>query len=229
MSFKLTISKPCSENWNYMIPNQIGRYCEKCQTSVIDFTSLTDTEIQNFFLRNQNGVCGKFYKSQINRIEIHMPRYLLFKRMSSWKKFLLIFLVCFSSSVLNFDTEFQGTSLYAQTVSTKKYSKKSSKKRHRFKYVHSKKVYDCSVYETLGYTTMTYDSPTLPGTKGDTSDDKSEEKSGSYKNGVIYSQKEKSGKPNSNRQEPLNKLEFILPSKWIRRKLKKRTNKKYSC
>ncbi|GGC94931.1 hypothetical protein GCM10011508_22650 [Flavobacterium lutivivi] len=43
-----------------------GRFCERCQKNVFDFTSSTDKEIINTFNQNQN-LCGRFLNSQLNR------------------------------------------------------------------------------------------------------------------------------------------------------------------
>lgn len=40
--FKLNIAKPCREEWQNMTPNELGRHCQNCQKTVVDFSSKTD-------------------------------------------------------------------------------------------------------------------------------------------------------------------------------------------
>jgi hypothetical protein len=46
MTSKITISNPCSEDWNQMKPTDRGAYCSKCQFDVIDFTAMQPDEIR---------------------------------------------------------------------------------------------------------------------------------------------------------------------------------------
>lgn len=61
-----TIPKPCHENWETMLPEQKGRFCEVCQKSVLDFTKITDQRILENL--NQSEVCGKITLKQLDRI-----------------------------------------------------------------------------------------------------------------------------------------------------------------
>ena len=144
-----------------MTPTVAGRFCNRCMTSVTDFTNYTDSEIKDFFQDRTDGICGRFYKSQIDRIEIRLPKYLLFKRLVSWKKFLIVFMVCFSSSVLNFDTYFHGMTLQAQTTSVKKVAKTKANKRIRKIYKYANLLTGDYPTEliTLGFTTAQFYPP----------------------------------------------------------------------
>ena len=144
-----------------MTPAVAGRFCNRCVTSVTDFTNYTDSEIKDFFQNRTDGVCGRFYKSQIDRIEIRLPKYLLFKRLASWKKFLIVFMFCFSSSVLNFDTYFHGMTLQAQTTSVKRVAKTKAnkKKRKMYKYAHLFTGAFSTELITLGFTTVQFCPP----------------------------------------------------------------------
>lgn len=62
----ISIPEPCHENWQNMSLVEKGRFCERCQKNVFDFTSSTDKEIINTFNQNQN-LCGRFLNSQLNR------------------------------------------------------------------------------------------------------------------------------------------------------------------
>ena len=42
----LKIINPCKENWNSMAPNKLGRFCQLCDKTVIDFTKMSPDEIK---------------------------------------------------------------------------------------------------------------------------------------------------------------------------------------
>ncbi len=70
---QLSIPEPCHENWENMVPTEQGRYCNACAKQVIDFTSMSDTELLNYFskLKSEN-ICGRAYTDQLER-NITMP------------------------------------------------------------------------------------------------------------------------------------------------------------
>lgn len=63
---KITIPKPCHENWNNMSLEEKGRFCEVCSKTVQDFTMFSDDELLNSFDSNKN-ICGRFRDDQIGR------------------------------------------------------------------------------------------------------------------------------------------------------------------
>lgn len=62
---KLSISKPCLENWEHMKDIPEGKYCAVCCKNVVDFTNKTQKEIQEIYNKDKN-VCGKFKRDQLN-------------------------------------------------------------------------------------------------------------------------------------------------------------------
>lgn len=88
--FSLAIPKPCNENWDAMTPDAKGRFCGACQKTVIDFTSMSDREIAQFFKKPAPSVCGRFGGDQLNRA-IEVPR----KRIPWVKYFFTIALPAF--------------------------------------------------------------------------------------------------------------------------------------
>jgi len=66
MQLKITIPKPCLENWEQMTPNNQGRHCNSCSKTVVDFTKKTNSEIATFLFNNPNA-CGRFLPNQLNR------------------------------------------------------------------------------------------------------------------------------------------------------------------
>ncbi|MFN1215874.1 TonB-dependent receptor plug domain-containing protein [Chryseobacterium kwangjuense] len=64
---KITIPKPCHENWETMTPEEKGRFCSVCSKTVRDFTTASDDEIMKSFSDSSEDICGNFYESQLNR------------------------------------------------------------------------------------------------------------------------------------------------------------------
>lgn len=107
---KIVITNPCSENWNSMEPDSVGRFCQSCQKSVIDFTSKSDTEIKEFLKdKQEEKLCGRFFIHQVERIRIEIDPDLLVSEIPFWQKFLVVFLVCFGPDFLGVDFVFAQT------------------------------------------------------------------------------------------------------------------------
>lgn len=64
---ELSIPKPCSEKWNEMTPTEKGRFCSVCERNLIDFTHFSDDELLRFVKNNDDKICGRFTKNQLNR------------------------------------------------------------------------------------------------------------------------------------------------------------------
>jgi hypothetical protein len=135
LQHKIIVTKPCQEAWSSMTKTDNGRHCKSCDKLVIDFSILSDDEIRDFFFKNSNNpVCGRFHKNQIDRITIYIQSYVLKKPIPQWKKFLIIFLVCFGSNLYPFDTIVESKSgLYAQSSSNKQVRGKINHKHNRKK------------------------------------------------------------------------------------------------
>ena len=64
--FKLSIKKPCGENFNDFNPTVQGGFCNSCSKGVIDFTKMKPDEIITYFKdKQQDNVCGRFNGSQL--------------------------------------------------------------------------------------------------------------------------------------------------------------------
>lgn len=71
---QLQIAEPCHENWEQMTPAEQGRFCGSCQKQVVDFSSMSDSQLAAFFKKPSNGsVCGRFFNDQLER-DLEIPR-----------------------------------------------------------------------------------------------------------------------------------------------------------
>lgn len=66
---KINIDTPCNEKWEEMTlqkENKIsGRFCASCEKVVVDFTTMTNDEIIDFFKHKPENNCGHFGKKQL--------------------------------------------------------------------------------------------------------------------------------------------------------------------
>ena len=71
MENQINVPKSCSQNWNSMIPNKDGRFCNSCSKTVIDFTKMEIPEIKNYLIENsaKESVCGHFKFDQVQSKE----------------------------------------------------------------------------------------------------------------------------------------------------------------
>jgi hypothetical protein len=100
--FKITVPKPCHENWNAMTPKETGRFCSTCTKTVVDFTKMGTDEIQEYFVQNrEEKVCGRFNNEQVNRLTIPIPKSILEQKMSFHKAFLLTLFIVMGSTLFS--------------------------------------------------------------------------------------------------------------------------------
>jgi hypothetical protein len=99
---KITIPKPCHEDWNKMTPDKTGRFCNSCSKSVVDFTQMQANEIQDFFILNQNkSICGRFKNSQLDEIIIQIPSRVLYSQINYHKIFMLALFICMGTTLFS--------------------------------------------------------------------------------------------------------------------------------
>ncbi len=66
MKFSLEIKTPCSENFDKMIPNSNGSFCNSCAKNVIDLSTKTNSEVARFIAENKNkSICARLKTSQL--------------------------------------------------------------------------------------------------------------------------------------------------------------------
>lgn len=63
----LSISKPCSENFDQFKQTKSGGFCGSCKKEVIDFTNMSDKQLIKFLKHKKGNTCGYFNASQINK------------------------------------------------------------------------------------------------------------------------------------------------------------------
>jgi hypothetical protein len=66
METKITVPKPCHEDWSKMSTNEKGRFCNACSTTVVDFTVMNKQQIQDYFATTKTKTCGHFYNHQLD-------------------------------------------------------------------------------------------------------------------------------------------------------------------
>lgn len=62
---QLSIPTPCQENWDLMTTQEQGRHCAVCHKTVIDFITMSDEEIMQYFIRNKEKVCGRISSDKL--------------------------------------------------------------------------------------------------------------------------------------------------------------------
>ncbi|PIF33832.1 hypothetical protein CLU81_4457 [Flavobacterium sp. 9] len=64
--FTLEIASPCSENFDKMIPNSKGSFCDSCAKNVIDLSRKTNSEIAKFIVENKDkNICARVKTTQL--------------------------------------------------------------------------------------------------------------------------------------------------------------------
>ncbi len=80
---QLTIAEPCHQNWNQMLPEERGKFCLSCQKTVVDFTTMSDREVLNYFNTTTGNTCGRFNDDQLNKT-LSVPKE---RNIGKWKYF----------------------------------------------------------------------------------------------------------------------------------------------
>ncbi len=98
--YKINIPEPCNEDWNTMKPTAIGKFCNSCAKTVVDFTNMEPNEIQLHFQKNSN-VCGRFKSSQLNTLTIEIPIQSLYNQTQYNKLFLLVLFITMGTTLFS--------------------------------------------------------------------------------------------------------------------------------
>lgn len=66
--FSLEIKSPCHENFNNMIPNSNGSFCNSCAKNVIDLSTKTNSEVAKFIAKSKDkNICARLNVSQLEQ------------------------------------------------------------------------------------------------------------------------------------------------------------------
>ncbi|MDH5475016.1 MAG: carboxypeptidase-like regulatory domain-containing protein [Cyclobacteriaceae bacterium] len=65
--YTISVSKPCSENWENFKSTSTGGFCSSCQKEVVDFTTMTDKELMLSISNSTGSTCGRLRHDQVNR------------------------------------------------------------------------------------------------------------------------------------------------------------------
>lgn len=99
---KISIPEPCHEDWNKMIPNEKGRFCESCSKTVVDFTTMLPDDIKYYFLENRGkSICGRMKQSQLDNIVIQIPSRVLYSQTNYQHYFLLALFVVMGTTLFS--------------------------------------------------------------------------------------------------------------------------------
>lgn len=66
-NLSLSIPTPCSEKWENFTITSHGGFCSSCSKTVVDFTSMSDDQILDFFAKNSAHACGRFRPDQLKK------------------------------------------------------------------------------------------------------------------------------------------------------------------
>jgi len=94
----ITIPQPCSEDWGKMhaVDSQ-HRNCDSCQTTVTDFSQMSDDELVLYLKHGGKPKCGRFLPTQLNRKFTPLPEREVHAKW--WRAMLLIPLSLFGKQV----------------------------------------------------------------------------------------------------------------------------------
>jgi hypothetical protein len=71
-TMKFTVPQPCHEDWNKMLPEQKGAFCNACSKVVVDFSKMTDEQLITYFEKHkEEKLCGRFKSSQLTTVSTH--------------------------------------------------------------------------------------------------------------------------------------------------------------
>lgn len=66
--FTLEIASPCSENFNKMIPNATGSFCNSCAKNVIDLSKKSNSEVAKFIAETKDAtICARLRVTQLEQ------------------------------------------------------------------------------------------------------------------------------------------------------------------
>ena len=61
----ISVSEPCSEDFNTFKPTACGGFCKACDKEVIDFRTMSDDKLIAYFKKKEEATCGIFMETQL--------------------------------------------------------------------------------------------------------------------------------------------------------------------
>lgn len=116
MENRISIPKPCHENWNEMLPEQQGRHCLACSKTVVDFSNWEADDIMTYLQqKSSEKVCGRFNQDQVMETHElpngHLIQSVIQARMPLLRKIAAVIVICFGL--------LQGSDSYGQKIKGK--------------------------------------------------------------------------------------------------------------
>ncbi len=118
---KLTIPDPCQQKWNHMETFNEGRHCKSCNTTIVDFSDLSNEELIDL-LQTGKYHCGRFHEDQMG-IMVYMEEKRK-ERKKYWNSIaaaIVAGVLQVSTSFAQTDTKPQSQKLYPRSLATEKY------------------------------------------------------------------------------------------------------------
>ncbi|MEO8146206.1 MAG: T9SS type A sorting domain-containing protein [Bacteroidia bacterium] len=105
-ALKISIPKPCHENWQTMTPEVQGRFCDKCCKTVIDFSTKAETEIRQLIDEHPtNKICGRFRNDQLeNPVKVNIQIATFRNKLVPLHAFALSVLLAFGTTLFSCTT-----------------------------------------------------------------------------------------------------------------------------
>jgi hypothetical protein len=98
----VTIPTPCNENWDSMLPEEKGRFCQSCAKTVVDFTNSSPEEIIDYFIKNKESkTCGRFKREQLKEIQIEIPINIIYQQTSFRNVFMLALFISMGTTLFS--------------------------------------------------------------------------------------------------------------------------------
>ena len=91
---QISIPEPCHEDWQQMTPTQQGRFCNACAKEVIDFSTMSDIQVLNYFTKiTHEKICGRALPEQLDRAisRLEPPKKRLFWYWNYMAMFFMLF------------------------------------------------------------------------------------------------------------------------------------------
>jgi hypothetical protein len=100
--YKISIDKPCTQQWENMTPDKTDRFCNSCKKNVVDFTQYSDFDLIQF-LKNNYGknICGRIETARINTLTISIDKSIFYTNATPFQHLFAAFILTFGFSLFN--------------------------------------------------------------------------------------------------------------------------------